>query len=295
MSLINHYLSNMNIITFFTKYMNKNDYINKKMIELGIINYEINNNLINVNGDVNLSKKRLSNLPFQFGDINGDLNIANNKFTNLDGLFKSCNNLYANNNLINNLSGMGYIKRNIDLSHNKITTLKGIQPIIDGSLLLNNNRLSNLKDGPIKIVNDFNVSDNKITSLIEMPKSVNIFYIDNNNVKNLKHLTHIMNSLKINNNKITTLEHLPEKIEFDLYLSKNNISNINITLISNGTIDLTFNKITEYNKSFIECYNLITDDLHIKSIIYNNLISKKNYNELIIDISNINKKTFKKL
>ncbi len=50
-----------------------------------IKNYKINNGFVDVDGDVDLYKKQLTELPLNFGEIRGDFECGDNKLTTLKG------------------------------------------------------------------------------------------------------------------------------------------------------------------------------------------------------------------
>ena len=65
--------------------------IDKLKIKLWLENYKCRNYIFNdntgrvdINGNVNLSGKELSEIPFQFGKVSGDFECQNNKLTSLD-------------------------------------------------------------------------------------------------------------------------------------------------------------------------------------------------------------------
>ena len=63
--------------------MNKSE-IEKWLKKYGIENYTIHDNLVvDVNGDVYLCNKILTELPFQFGNVTGYFHCSNNKLTSL--------------------------------------------------------------------------------------------------------------------------------------------------------------------------------------------------------------------
>ncbi len=92
-----------------------------------ITNYTINSDgSIDVNGDVSLSYKGLSELPLKFGIVSGSFYCSNNNLTSLEGCPNEVNGEFS-------------------CSYNQLTSLEGLSKIIKGTLFCTNNKLTNLK------------------------------------------------------------------------------------------------------------------------------------------------------
>jgi hypothetical protein len=116
----------------------------------GIENYKINyDGTVDVNGNVNLFNKKLTEFPLKFGNIIGHFQCMGNSLTSLIG-------------------SPIYVSDGFDCSFNKLTSLEGC---------------------PKKVGAFFDCSENKITSLEGMPKvnsfDVDI-YCYNNNLRDVK-------------------------------------------------------------------------------------------------------------
>jgi hypothetical protein len=98
-------------------------------LELGLKNYQIIDDVVNVNGDVNLPLINLTKIPVQFGVVTGSFNCE----------------------------------------HNKLQTLEGCPREVGGYFSCNNNKLTSLIGGPEKVDYFYNCSNNKLTSLIGYP------------------------------------------------------------------------------------------------------------------------------
>ena len=91
----------------------------------GIENYTVNpDGSVDVDGDVNLSQKRLTKLPLKFGRITG----------------------------------------NFVCSFNQLTTLEGSPREVGGHFVCSFNQLTTLEGGPTEVGGDFNCSHNPLTS-----------------------------------------------------------------------------------------------------------------------------------
>ena len=79
------------------------DEISKKLDEFNIKNYTINkDSSIDVNGNVDLCDKNLTEIPFNFNKVNSNFNCSWNKLKTLKGSPKEVNNNFicANNKLV---------------------------------------------------------------------------------------------------------------------------------------------------------------------------------------------------
>ena len=125
----------------------------------GIKNWSINKDgLVDVNGNVDLRSKGLTELPLRFGMVSG---------------YFIC-------------------------SYNKLANLEGAPESVDGSFWCHNNELTTLEGSPYSVGGDFNCSWNELTTLKDSPKSVGGYFWCNNNPltlliqKNIKHIDHIL-------------------------------------------------------------------------------------------------------
>ena len=95
----------------------------------GIKNYTIKDGLVNVDGDVDLSFKKLTKLPLKFGEVSGYFSCSCNKLTSLEGA-------------PNRVGGNFYC------SYNKLTSLEGAPEVVEKEFYCDNNKLTSLKEGP---------------------------------------------------------------------------------------------------------------------------------------------------
>ena len=109
----------MRYLKLYETFIQTDSEIHKLCKKYKIKNYTINNGLVDVDGNVDLSDKKLSKLPVKFGNINGDFNCHYNQLTSLVGCPKevggdfncSSNNIYRLDFVPNYTEGF-YIKDN---------------------------------------------------------------------------------------------------------------------------------------------------------------------------------------
>jgi hypothetical protein len=150
--------------------------------EMKIEDYIIYENLtVNVQGDVYLMDKNLTEIPVQFGIVKGNFYCYNNLLTSLLGCPKE-------------------VFGSFSCSYNKLTSLKFAPEKVKKSFYCNNNLLTSLKFSPEKVKLGFNCSHNLLTSLEFAPQKIKgdfIFYsnqiIKINNDIWLKHFMKIEN------------------------------------------------------------------------------------------------------
>ena len=100
----------------------------------------------------------------------------------------------------------------VNLSHGYFDEIPeeiaNIRGITDGSLYLNNNRLTSLKNSPMDVEGSVHAAFNELETLEGGPEIVEgDFKVDNNNLKNLKGLPkYISGDLHINDNPLESLE-----------------------------------------------------------------------------------------
>ena len=137
----------MKYLRKFNESLNDIDSICK---EYDIKNYTINNDgSIDVDGDVNLTNRRLSKLPLKFGSVSVDFNCYNNQ----------------------------------------LTSLQGAPEFVGVSFNCHNNQLTTLEGAPKSVHEDFNCQDNQLTSLEGVPISVGgDFYCEGNPVESIWNL-----------------------------------------------------------------------------------------------------------
>ena len=119
--------------------------------EYDITNYTINDDgTVDVDGNVDLFNKGLTELPFKFGKVSGNFNCDQNQLTSLEG-------------------SPNWVGKYFSCAHNLLTTLEGGPEIVIGSYYCDYNNLVNFKGFP----EDFDdyvciyIYDNYVDELIE--------------------------------------------------------------------------------------------------------------------------------
>ena len=126
--------------------------------EMKIQNYSINDDLtVDVDENVYLLRKGLTELPIQFEMVTGDFECSHNKLTNLKGCPRIVKgNFYCNSNEITSLKGCPkVVKGNFNCSDNKLKSLEGCPEIIEGEFNCNRNNLTSFEYLPIQTGGDF--------------------------------------------------------------------------------------------------------------------------------------------
>ena len=70
---------------YLRRYNESKDSIESICMKYGITNYTINGDVVDVNGDVNISSEGLTKLPLKFGKVGGYFCCNDNMLTSLSG------------------------------------------------------------------------------------------------------------------------------------------------------------------------------------------------------------------
>ncbi len=119
-----------------------------------IKNYIINSDgSIDVDGNVNLVKKNLKEIPLKFNRVSGYFNCSNNNLTTLEGCPKKVDgNFYCHKNELTSLEGCPkYVGGNFYFYHNQLTSLNGYNG--DYNNLLCDNKEKLIRKNKLKILN----------------------------------------------------------------------------------------------------------------------------------------------
>lgn len=143
--------------------------------DLGVIDYTIVGNIVNVNHSVYLSNKGLYGcLPVKFGQINGDFNCSLNELTSLEGAPHTV--LGTFDCSWNNLTSLEYSPKKVGRSffchNNSLETLKGAPTEVKRTFDCSFNTLKNLSGGPIRVESIFNITSNDIRTFEGFPDFV---------------------------------------------------------------------------------------------------------------------------
>ncbi len=128
---------------------------------MAITNYTINDDLtVDVNGNVNLYDKYLTNIPIQFGHVSLYFNCGKNMLTSLKG----CPN---------------YVGEDFMCYNNKLTSLIGGPDYVGGHYQCSSNSLTSLEYLPKKVVKGVHCNHNEVTTLKGIPQGVIVDYRNN--------------------------------------------------------------------------------------------------------------------
>jgi hypothetical protein len=198
----------MKLFKYFNFFNNKKvDSICKKY---GIENYTINEDgKIDVDGNVNLSSKKLTELPLKFRYLGGGFYCYNNQLTSLEGCPI--------------LVGGGFY-----CYGNNLTSLKGSPQSVGGSFKCCNNKLTTLEGAPSSVGNDFSCFNNKLTTLEGVPISVGgSFDCYGNQLTSLEGCpTSVGGDFDCHKNKLTSLEGAPGSVGGDFDCHKNELTSL---------------------------------------------------------------------
>ena len=151
---------------------------------------------VDVNGDVILQGRNLTEFPFKFKTVTGNFKCGYNELRTLEG-------------------GPQSVGGDFTCSHNNLTTLKGAPQSVGRDFDCAANRLTSLKGGPQKIGSSYSCWANKLTTLEGGPQSVNgNFHCNNNQLTSLKGGPQtVKDGLFCHYNELTSLEGAPQKLE----------------------------------------------------------------------------------
>jgi hypothetical protein len=161
--------------------------------QYGIENYTVENGLVNVNGDVNLSggkltklyEKKLTKLPVQFGSVTGSFNCYNNNLTTLKGSPHT-------------VHGDFYCGMN-----DKLTSLVGSPREVGGNFICSfSHRLTSLKGAPDLIEGIFKCDNTPVHSIFQSNEP-DLIYTFNTLFENEVNLDLIEYWFSINNKPLT--------------------------------------------------------------------------------------------
>lgn len=122
-------------------------------LNYGIKDFHIQDDFINVDGDVDLRYKNLTKLPLNFGIVYGNFDCSSNRLETLEGSPRR-------------------VDGNFDCQYNRLESLKGIPDFIGGYLRCSHNNLESLEFLP-KSVEHCVISGNNI-KVIEFDQIINL-------------------------------------------------------------------------------------------------------------------------
>jgi hypothetical protein len=152
----------------------------------GIKNYNINQDgTIDVNGGVDLSYEKLTELPLKFRNVSGNFLCHYNELTSLEGSPISVGGcFYCYNNQLATLEGSPQsVGDDFDCSHNQLISLKGSPQSLSGDFYCSYNRLTTLEGAPQSVF-CFDCQYNKLRDVYGIKQGFKLgsFFIDANPV-----------------------------------------------------------------------------------------------------------------
>ena len=194
----------------------------------GIENYTINHDgTVDVDGDVNLSNKKLIKLPLKFGKVGGYFYCQYNQLTSLDGCPKEVGGAF-------------------NCQYNQLTSLEGGPKEVSGNFYCYNNQLTSLEGGPQEVGGDFLCQYNQLTSLDVCPKYVGgHFNCNYNQLKSLEGCPEVVGGeFSCSDNQLTSLEGCPEKVGGNFYCGYNKLTSLEGCPEEVGAFYCGYNKLT---------------------------------------------------
>ena len=164
------------IITAWLEGHNVEQYSIEKSAEYGYV--------VNVEGDVDLSKRKLKSIPVKFGEVKGNFDVSYNSLTSLEGS-PDCilADFICNYNNLSTLEFGPWHAGSYYCGHNKLISLEGCATQIGRDFYCNNNLLTTLEHCPERVhwmFGEFDCSHNKLTTLQYRPSTAAVFNCEGN-------------------------------------------------------------------------------------------------------------------
>ena len=155
-----------------------------------IDNYTINDDgSIDVNGNVDLSSKKLMKLPLTFKHVSGNFYCENNQLTTLEGSPKTVGGyFYCNNNQLTSLEGSpNSVGGSFWCNSNQLTTLSGSPRTVGGNFWCHNNQLRDVNGFPERFYGEeIDINNNPVKEIfdifpeekwVELPECLNEYEV----------------------------------------------------------------------------------------------------------------------
>jgi len=143
--------------------------------------YTINDDgSIDVDGDVDLSRKKLTRIPFKFRNVSGGFYCTNNQLTSLDGAPNTVGSYFAcyNNQLVSLEGAPNTVGGGFDCTDNQLTTLEGAPNTVGGDFCCTYNQLTTLDGAPNTVGGVFDCYSNPNLPYSELFKIVDTVKYD---------------------------------------------------------------------------------------------------------------------
>ena len=189
----------MKYLKIFENYQTEEE-IAKICEKYRIRNWSINKDgLVDVNDDVYLGFKGLTELPIKFGIVSGYFYCYRNNLTTLKGAPQSVGDGFScSDNNLTTLEGAPESVGSFSCSNNNLTTLEGAPESGGVGFYCHHNSLTTLEGAPESVDGYFDCSWNKLTTLQGAPKSVGGDFLCSNNKlpslikRHMKSINHII-------------------------------------------------------------------------------------------------------
>lgn len=184
-------------------------------------NYFIYDDLtVDVNGDIDLFRLDLIELPIQFGFIRGDFSLRGNKLTSLKGCPYEVTGVFDCS--FNQLTSLEFCPSKVGKDflafHNQLTSLKYSPKTVNGSFHFNKNNVTSLEHITPIIGKNLNGEENQLTNLSHFPSVGENIYLSNNKITSLKGIqSHIDGNFQINSNPLKNFDDMPCHINGEFY------------------------------------------------------------------------------
>jgi len=135
----------------YKKFFESKQEIDSICIKYGIRNYTINpDESIDVDGNVDLSSRKLEKIPLKFRNVRGSFYCSNNQLTSLEGCPQSVGgDFLCSGNQLTSLEGCPQsVGGNFSCSDNKLTSLKGCPQSVGGGFYCYSNKLTDFNGFP---------------------------------------------------------------------------------------------------------------------------------------------------
>jgi hypothetical protein len=136
-----------------------------------IKNYTINEDVsIDVDGDVLLYKKGLTELPLKFRKVSGDFYCSYNKLTNLSGSPREVSGdfICSDNKLTSLVGSPSSVGGHFYCSNNQLTSLEGISKYISGRINCRYNKLRDVRGVNENWRGEFLVEENPVYEIFKL-------------------------------------------------------------------------------------------------------------------------------
>jgi hypothetical protein len=209
---------------YLKEYNNYDNEVAEICKKYGIRNWSIRDGLVDVDGHVHLSHRRLTKLPLKFGRVSGYFYCVGSELITLEGAPKevvgnfSCgwNNLTTLEGAPKEVSGYFYCY------YNNLTTLEGAPKEVGGNFSCGWNNLTTLEGAPKEVSGNFYCRYNKLTTLEGAPKEVGGYF-------------------SCSFNKLTTLDYMPN-VRGDIYINNNPLPKEILNLPKDKLKDVIFDQ-----------------------------------------------------